>query len=304
MKMDEIVQEKIRDAFADKSIVFDKSHFAGGLTNYNYIMSIKGDEYVIRKPGGMTEAIIDRRVEQVNNSIASAAGVNSKCIFFDAESGVKISRYISDSLNLAQADPASASSLKAAATLMKRVHSFADGFANVFDWQVELDKYERIIGQLNGEVFFDYAELKERLIAFVQENIKSTSLTPCHNDTVPENFIIDAQGSTYLIDWEYSGMNDPCWDVAAYMLEARLAPEAIECLLRSYFERLPDAVEEMKLKCFILAQDLLWSAWALIRHYNGDDFLEYCCIRYERFRKNLQLLAVERDCPIGKLVIG
>ena len=42
--MDELVQRKLRLIFQDDSIIFDKSRFAGGLTNYNYIMNIKGKE--------------------------------------------------------------------------------------------------------------------------------------------------------------------------------------------------------------------------------------------------------------------
>ena len=42
----------------------------------------------------------------------------------------------------------------------------------------------------------------------------------CHIDLVPENFIESPQGRLYLIDWEYSSMNDPMWDLAALFLES------------------------------------------------------------------------------------
>ena len=29
----------------------------------------------------------------------------------------------------------------------------------------------------------------------------------------------------FLIDWEFSGMNNPLWDVAAYIIEAELSPK-------------------------------------------------------------------------------
>ncbi|GAB6181278.1 hypothetical protein JCM14036_25970 [Desulfotomaculum defluvii] len=302
MRMEELVQEKLRHAFRDESIIFDKSRFAGGLTNYNYIMNIKGIEYVIRQPGGMTEQIIDRKIEQVNNNIASEFGVNSDCVYFDEHSGIKISIYIQDSQNMAQADPCSPKNLESVANLMKKIHSFPKPFLNIFDWKAELSKYERIIQQQRGQFFFDYTTLKDKLVDFVQENIKSTSLVPCHNDTVPENFILDAKGRTYLIDWEYSGMNDPCWDVAAYILESKLSAEAINYLSHSYFGHPLTPMEELKIKSFMMAQDLLWTAWALIRHYNGDDFLEYCTIRYERLRKNIKILTKSPNCSIASMV--
>ncbi|RYD04911.1 hypothetical protein N752_12045 [Desulforamulus aquiferis] len=248
MRMEELVQEKLRYAFHDESIVFDKSRFAGGLTNYNYIMNIRGIDYVIRQPGGMTEQIIDRKMERVNNNIASEFGVNSDSIFFDQDSGIKISIYIKNSQNMAQAGPGSAINLESVSALMKKIHSFPKDFSNCFDWQIELSKYEQIIRQQGGSFFFDYTTLKDKLVSFVQNNIKSTILTPCHNDTVPENFIIDDTGRTYLIDWEYSGMNDPCWDVAAYILESKLSEEAINHLVQSYFGHPLTPVEEMKIR--------------------------------------------------------
>lgn len=304
MRMEELVQEKLRYAFHDESIVFDKSRFAGGLTNYNYIMNIKGIEYVIRQPGGMTEHIIDRRMERVNNNIASEFGVNSECIYFDENSGIKISIYINNSRNMAQADPCCPKNLESVSRLLKKIHSSPKHFSNRFDWQTELNKYERIIQQLHGDFFFDYITLKDQLVSFVQENVKNTIFVPCHNDTVPENFIIDSAGRTYLIDWEYSGMNDPCWDVAAYILESKLPAEAIEYLIQDYFGQLLTPMEELKIKSFMMAQDLLWATWALIRHYNGDDFLEYCCIRYERFRKNIKTMTKSPHYSIASVVIS
>ncbi|MBM7854182.1 thiamine kinase-like enzyme [Desulfohalotomaculum tongense] len=304
MRIEELVQEKLRLFFRDESIIFDKSRFAGGLTNYNYIMDIKGVEYVIRQPGGMTEQIIDRKIERVNNNIASEFGVNSDCVYFDEHSGIKISLYIKNSRNMAQAGPSLPKNLEAVCRLMKKVHSFPKHFLNRFDWQVELSKYERIIQQQRGSFFFDYATLKDQLITFVQKNVKNTILVPCHNDTVPENFIIDDTGRTYLIDWEYSGMNDPCWDVAAYIIESKLSAEAIDYLIQNYFNHPLTPMEELKIKSFMMAQDLLWTVWALIRHYNGEDFLEYCRIRYERFRKNIQAITKSPHYSIASMVMS
>lgn len=304
MRMEELVQEKLCHVFLDENIIFDKSRFAGGLTNYNYIMNIKGIEYVIRQPGGMTEQIIDRKIERVNNNIASELGVNSDCIYFDEQSGIKISTYIKNSRNMAIADPGSPKNLESVSEILKKIHSFPSHFPNQFEWLTELSKYELIIQQLHGSFFSDYTTLKEKLVSFVQKNIKSTILVPCHNDTVPENFLIDDTGRTYLVDWEYSGMNDACWDVAAYILESKLSAEAILYLAENYFGHPLSPMEELKIKSYMMAQDLLWTAWALIRHYNGDDFLEYCCIRYERLRKNIKLMTKSSSCTIASLVLS
>lgn len=300
--MEELIQRRLRQLFHDDRIVFDKSRFTGGLTNYNYIMNIQGTEYVIRKPGGMTNQMIDRSIEKVNNAIACELGLNSQCFYFDEISGIKISIYIQNSKDIAQADPCKPENLRAVSDLMKKTHSSPKDFPNTFDWRMELDKYEQIVKGLKGDFFFDYAALKKQLFDFFDRNIQNTISVPCHNDTVPENFVIDDKGNAYLIDWEYAGMNDPNWDVAAYIIESRLTVEAIDALVNDYYGQFPTPEEVLKIKGYMVAQDLLWTVWSLIRHYNGEDFLDYCNIRYERFRRNIRTITGEADCSIFDLV--
>lgn len=288
--------------FNDKNLTYDKSRFAGGLTNYNYIMDIHGTQYVVREPGGMTNLMINRKDEKINNGIALELGLNSDCVYFDEYSGIKISIFIENSKNIALIDPCGPANLKAVSQSLQKLHSSTKSFPNTFHWQTELEKYEEIVEEQNGEFFFDYTELKLGLIDYVNTHMKQATLVPCHNDTVPENFIMDDKGRVYLIDWEYSGMNEPSWDVAAYILESRLTGEAIRYLLTDYYGKLPEPEELCKIKCYIMAQDLLWTVWALIRHYNGDDFLDYCYYRYERLRKNLKAITECPDYSIAEMV--
>lgn len=300
--IEDVVQKKLRIVFNDKNIIFDKSRFAGGLTNYNYIMDIHGTEYVIRQPGGMTNLMIDRKVEKINNNIALELGLNSDCIYFDELSGIKISIFIKNSKNIALTNPCAPSNLSAVSGLLKKLHSSPEQFPNTFDWETELKKYEKIVKKLKGDFFFDYTELKKQLFDFVKSNMKQNILVPCHNDTVPENFIIDNNGKAYLIDWEYSGMNDPSWDVAAYILESKLTEESISELIIDYYGKLPGMEEILNIKCYMMVQDLLWTVWALIRHYNGDDFLDYCYLRYDRFRKNIKAIIASTEYSIADMV--
>lgn len=302
MRIEDIVQKKLKYVFDDENIIFDKSRFAGGLTNYNYIMDINGIEYVIRQPGGMTNLMIDRNIEKINNKIALEIGLNSDCIYFDEYSGIKISVFIHNSKNISQTNPCIPSNLDAVSSVLKKLHSSTKLFPNIFDWKMELIKYENIVKELKGDFFFDYSELKNQLFEFVEKNMHQIATVPCHNDTVPENFLIDDKGKAYLIDWEYSGMNDPSWDVAAYILESKLSEDAIGYLLQEYYGKQPTKEEILKIKCFMMVQDLLWTVWALIRHYHGDDFLDYCYLRYERFQKNMKSITKSNDYSLGDMV--
>lgn len=288
MKIEDIIEKKLRIVFQNDEVIYDKSRFAGGLTNYNYIIEINGKDYVVRQPGYMTDQMIDRKVEKLNNSITSELGLNSKCIYFDEETGIKFSEYIPNSRNIAEDSPENPENIQAVSNLMKQIHESDRVFINTFDFKIELEKYEKIVKTLNGDFFFDYDYLKSQLLKVYDQYVEGNNeKVPCHNDTVPENFVVDETGRTYLIDWEYAGLNDPGWDVAAYILESKLSEKSIELLFDKYYGHLLSNEEVMKLKIYILTQDLLWTVWALVRHYGGDDFLEYCSMRYERFRKNM-----------------
>ena len=298
------IQDILRKVFADSTLVYDRSRFAGGMTNYNYIMEIHGALYVIREPGPKTEQIIDRDAEERNNRIASDQGINSECVYFDKEAGVKISRFIEQARTFTEINPASSGALRAAAALLSRIHTSPVPFLNTFDWEAELTKYESIVQSMNCGFFLDYRERRRQLSAFVRAHAASLRSMPCHNDTVPENFLMHHKTkAAYLIDWEYSGMNDPAWDVAMYIAEAQLPEEAIrEFLFYCYGTREIPPEEEMKLKCFVMAQELLWSVWALIRYYSGEDFLDYLYSRYNRFCRNLSELTRRTDYPLADMM--
>ncbi|WP_427813964.1 phosphotransferase [Enterococcus sp. 22-H-5-01] len=298
----QLITQILRSFFKDETLEFDRSCFVGGLTNYNYAVKIHGEKYVIRQPGPFTDIMIDRKIEEFNTSIVAALPINSDCIFFDAKTGIKISRMIPNSFNLAQVNPTSSKHLKDVTNIMKKVHTMPRLFNNIFCWKSELKKYEEVVSMVHGVFFFDYISLKEKALAFCEENICDVELVPCHNDTVPENFLLDEHDNCYLIDWEYSGLNDLNFDLAAFIVETRLNRLEIEELLNNYYENnIPnDAIK--KIKSYILIQDLLWTVWAIIRHYSGENFADYCELRYERFRRNTLKLAEDTNYPLYKMV--
>ena len=53
---------------------------------------------------------------------------------------------------------------------------------------------------------------------------------PCNNDLLAGNFIDDG-GKIWLIDYEYSGNNDPCFELGNIWSEANLSLEQLEELV-------------------------------------------------------------------------
>ena len=96
-------------------------------------------------------------------------------------------------------------------------------------------------------------------------------------------------GKLYLIDWEYSGMFDPLWDVATHLIESEFDDQEEALFLSYYFKR--DATDEEKEKILIhkIFQDYLWSMWTIFKEAKGDNFGSYGMDRFERLQRNLSL---------------
>jgi thiamine kinase-like enzyme len=94
----------------------------------------------------------------------------------------------------------------------------------------------------------------------------------------------------YLIDWEYSGTNDPMFDLAALFLENEFAPEDEELFFHYYYgaEQQPNASRE-KILIFKILQDYLWSIWTVLKESRGDDFGSYGIDRFTRAQRNIEV---------------
>ena len=106
---------------------------------------------------------------------------------------------------------------------------------------------------------------------------------------VPENSIEAPDGHLYLIDWEYSSMNDPMWDLAALFLKSEFTPEEEEDFL-AHYEREKTPVSREKIRIYKILQDIIWSLWTIWTIYkeeNGADFGDYGISRYNRAMKEL-----------------
>ena len=59
------------------------------------------------------------------------------------------------------------------------------------------------------------------------------ALRPCHNDLLAANFIDDGR-TVWIIDYEYSGNNDPYFELGNIWSECHLTLEQLEELVQAY----------------------------------------------------------------------
>ena len=111
-----------------------------------------------------------------------------------------------------------------------------------------------------------------------------TQLAPCHCDPLCENFLDDGE-RMWIVDWEYSGMNDPLWDLGDLSVEAGFSAAQDAEMMRAYCGREPAPGETGRMVIYKAMCDLLWTLWGLIQHSDGnpaEDFWAYSVGRFER----------------------
>lgn len=261
----------------------------GGLTNKNYKLYLGDEVLVLRLPGRGTGRFINRSHERANQMATARAGCTPAALYFNELSGVKLSLYLHDAVALNPETATRESMFTRVAALLRSFHDSNTSFKNVFNGFALARRYEAIARSRFAKFYPGWKETRrdvERLEPVLRSNC--IKLCACHNDLVPEN-IIDDGGTLQLIDWEYSGMNDPAWDIGSFLLESGFDAVAAERFIECYSAgtELPENLA-MRVKGNQVLQDYLWSVWSLMQacahrdDEQGDFYLKYGASRYER----------------------
>lgn len=280
--MEKIIKEKISSLLSAEEEVLSVEQL-GGMTNQNYLVKTTNKQYIVKFFGKGTEKLINRQDEKYNLELLKDLDLDVKNYLFDIEAGIKVNEYIESAITL------DSRSIKTKfdkiAPILQTIHSSGKELRGEFAPFEEIKKYESLIEEkipyanyeaVRAEVF----SLEKRL-ADLGVDRKS-----CHIDLVPENFIESPQGRLYLIDWEYSSMNDPMWDLAALFLESEFTRQEEEDFL-SHYESEQTPVSREKIAIYKILQDTIWSLWTVYKEEQGADFGDYGVSRYQRAVKGL-----------------
>ena len=264
----------------------------GGMTNIVHLVETQDINLVVRIPGKGTEDYINRSVEYNNAMAAWRAGISAEILWADVEKGVMVSKAINkietmtpDLFSKRKGSPARAGKALA------KLHNSGETFDFRFELFNMIDDYLKILSTKNAELpegYHDIVKKAEPVKAILEAN--PTTLAPCHCDPLCENFLDDGK-NMWIVDWEYSGMNDPLWDLGDLSVEAKMNENQESELLEAYFGAVATPAQKGRVVIYKAMCDLLWTLWGLIQHADknpAEDFWVYSIERFDRCKILMQ----------------
>ncbi len=258
----------------------------GGLTNLVFRVSQGDSVLCLRLPGAGTEEYINRADEAQAAREAAKAGVSPEVMYADPDTGIMVSEFVDGAVTMTPEEfSARAGSPGRAGQAFKKLHSSGAKFNFQFELFSMIDEYLGILSGKTVDLPDGYHDVLEEAKA-VRQALEAHPLpsAACHCDPLCENFL-DTGSRMWIVDWEYSGMNDPMWDLGDLSVEGGFSAEQDEEMIQAYFGGEPGADERGRIIIYKAMCDLLWTLWGLIQHANQnpvDDFWAYSVGRFER----------------------
>ncbi len=205
----------------------------GGLTNVNLKVTTDERTVVVRvsQPGSELLAI-DREAEMRNSQFAAEAGVGAPVVEYHADAGLLVVEYI-DGHTFTDEDLRDGGHLGRVAEACRTLHE-GPRFVTDFDMFEVQQRYLGIVREHGFRLPDRYLEFADQVeqVRTVFDRRPATTV-PCNNDLLAGNFIDDGH-KLWLIDYEYAGNNDPCFELGNLWSEADCSLDQLEELMEAY----------------------------------------------------------------------
>jgi thiamine kinase-like enzyme len=262
------------------------SVLSGGLTNHNYKVVTGEGAYVVRvSPAGGDLLAIDRSAEYRNSLAAAAAGVGAPVVQYLPDEGILVIGFI-EGETLTDGKLRRPGQLARIADAARKLHT-GPRFVSDFDMFDIQRRYRALVGERGFRLpsgYDDYLPQVAQIRVALAHRAEPT--VPCNNDLLAANFIDDGR-RIWIIDYEYSGNNDVCFEFGNLASECRLSVDEVRELMSCYYGReRPDQVARCRL--FGLMAHYGWTLWASIQHSTSAiefDFWSWGMEKYDAARE-------------------
>ena len=252
-----------------------------GITNINFEVTIGKKLYFLSMPYSNSELLnIDYGNKYYNNKICGEINISPRVIHFIESENLLVTEFIKlkcSSLEIFQ----SSKEIEQLVKNIKLLHN-ANPFLRNFNMLSQISYYKNILKKdAFPKKLFKYVNniktLKQKLY------LPNDKLVPCHNDLLAEN-IINKDNQIFIVDFDYSGNNDPCFELGNLSVEMEYDDEQINKLVRSYYGEINEnIISRVNLQGVV--SDIGWSLWSYVQVKNSNlnfDYNAHAIYRLER----------------------
>jgi len=253
----------------------------GGLTNRNYKVTTPDGAFVARLWSRGDMLAINRDHEHHNSVAAAQAGVGAPVVAYRPGDCLLVLGYI-DGRTYGNADVAVPANLRRIAASCRLLHA-GPRFLGDFDMFVIQQRYRAVAREHGFAIPAGYDELMRHVEAARRAlAVRATPTVPCNNDLLAANFIDDGE-RVWLIDYEYSGNNDPCFELGNIWGECGLPDDGLAELIAAYYGA-PLRNKIARAQVLGVIGKYGWTLWGAIQHATSPidfDFWAWAMERYE-----------------------
>jgi thiamine kinase-like enzyme len=255
----------------------------GGLTNTNYRVDVGGRSYVVRVSAKDSSLLaIDREHEHHASVAAAETGVGATVVDYLPERSILVLEFI-EGRTQSPEDLRRGDRLDWVADACRRLHAGRRCLGD-FDMFAIQARYRRLVGERGFRLPARYDEFAPHVAAIREAlALRDEGTVPCNNDLLAENFI-DVGDRFRLIDYEYAGNNDACFELGNIWSESNLSLAQLDELVTHYYgRRLRHRIARARL--LGLMSKYGWTLWASIQDGVSEidfDFWSWGMEKYER----------------------
>ena len=148
-------------------------------------------------------------------------------LYSDAEAGILIWKYIEGTEPNFSQNKSNQNSLYDLGASLRSIHHFPAPKNSIDIFSNSMDLYQTLLdGPSEKLLFKDAITLYEELVKDGTQKVFS------HNDLYQKNLLWN--NKYYFLDWEYAGLNHPCFDIASLVRSFELNQSQINELLEGY----------------------------------------------------------------------
>ena len=265
----------------------------GGLTNQNFLIQENSKKFFVRLGDDMPEHNVSRSKELIASNAAAEIGLSPAVIY--NTKGVLILEYIEGAM---LSTDSIVDKLESIISLIKKIHS--EMSKKLYGHSVNFGAFDAIkrYAKLLKNHKSSYTKLLPSLLFQgdkLEINTSPYDIVFCHNDLIFTNFL-DDEDRLWIVDWEYSGFNNPLFDLGDFASHCNFSENKEIFLLENYFEKKINEkllLEFNSFKCAAILREAMWSMVAELTSKIDFNFLIYTQEKLAKFNDAYNKLSLK-----------